>query len=207
MGLFPAPVGVAQNPKRAIIFPGLRPPRDRAAPCKIPGRYRVLRFAAALRRLRHCGSGAALPGDYGNPSQRGVSPEREKPTMKNFSEFQILGRVGKTKTFQGKVNVTICANYSGKDKDGQARDNPHWNEVSVFSEAARAYITEYCKPGDLVLARGRVKQSRFERDGETIYSVDFVCDEFSILASKAQAVDQSAASSTEDRSGPRKRRR
>ena len=127
--------------------------------------------------------------------------------MKNFSEFQILGRVGKTKTFQGKVNVTICANYSGKDKDGQARDNPHWNEVSVFSEAARAYITEYCKPGDLVLARGRVKQNSFERDGQTIYSVDIVCDEFSILASKAKPAEQSAVSSSEDKVAPRKRQK
>ena len=29
--------------------------------------------------------------------------------MKNFAEFRILGRVGKIKQFDGKVNVTVCA--------------------------------------------------------------------------------------------------
>ena len=50
--------------------------------------------------------------------------------MKNFAEFQILGRVGKIKQFDGKVNVTVCANYPTK-KDSETRENPHWNEVSI----------------------------------------------------------------------------
>ena len=61
--------------------------------------------------------------------------------MKNFAEFQILGRVGKIKQFDGKVNVTVCANYPTK-KDSETRENPHWNEVSIFSEAVRDYADE-----------------------------------------------------------------
>ena len=73
--------------------------------------------------------------------------------MKNFAEFQILGRVGKIKEFDGKVNVTVCANYPTK-KDGETRDNPHWNEVSIFAEAVRNYTTKYAKAGDLVFRPG-----------------------------------------------------
>ena len=105
--------------------------------------------------------------------------------MKNFAEFQILGRVGKIKEFDGKVNVTVCANYPTK-KDGETRDNPHWNEVSIFAEAVRGYATKYAKPGDLVYIRGRIKQNSFERNGEKVYTVDMVAEEFSILASKAE---------------------
>jgi single-stranded DNA-binding protein len=113
--------------------------------------------------------------------------------MKNFAEFQILGRIGKIKEFDGKVNVTVCANYPSKTKDGETRDNPHWNEVSIFSEAVRGYATKYGKAGDLVHIRGRVKQNSFERNGEKVYTVDLVADDFSILASKIEKTDESPA--------------
>ena len=113
--------------------------------------------------------------------------------MKNFAEFQILGRVGKIKQFDGKVNVTVCANYPTK-KDSETRENPHWNEVSIFSEAVRDYATKYAKAGDLVLVRGRMKQNSFERNGEKVYTVDLIAEEFSILASKNQkAIEASGA--------------
>ena len=69
--------------------------------------------------------------------------------MKNFAEFQILGRVGKIKEFDGKVNVTVCANYPTK-KDGETRDNPHWNEVSIFAEAVRGYAQMLRQSGFMV---------------------------------------------------------
>lgn len=124
--------------------------------------------------------------------------------MKNFAEFQILGRVGKIKEFDGKVNVTICANYPTK-KDGETRDNPHWNEVSIFSEAVRGYATKYAKAGDLVHVRGRVKQNKFERNGETVYTVDMIAEEFSILASKTEKRDESSrAPATEKKARAKK---
>ena len=43
--------------------------------------------------------------------------------MKNFAEFQILGRVGKIKQFDGKVNVTVCANYPTKKDSRDARES------------------------------------------------------------------------------------
>jgi len=125
--------------------------------------------------------------------------------MKNFAEFQILGRIGKIKEFDGKVNVTVCANYPSKTKDGETRDNPHWNEVSIFSEAVRGYATKYSKAGDLVHVRGRVKQNSFERNGEKVYTVDLVAEEFSILASKTEKKDEgSQAPATEKKARAKK---
>ena len=80
--------------------------------------------------------------------------------MKNFAEFQILGRVGKIKEFDGKVNVTVCANYPTK-KDGETRDNPHWNEVSIFAEAVRGYATKYAKAGD--------RRKKSHADGSSLF--------------------------------------
>jgi single-stranded DNA-binding protein len=108
------------------------------------------------------------------------------------AEFQILGRVGKIKQFDGKVNVTVCANYPTK-KDTETRENPHWNEVSIFSEAVRNYATKYAKAGDLVLVRGRMKQNSFERNGEKVYTVDLIAEDFSILAPKNEKAIEASA--------------
>jgi single-strand DNA-binding protein len=67
----------------------------------------------------------------------------------------------------------------------------------AFAEATRGYIKKFCNSGDLVIARGRLKQNSFQRDGETVYTVDLNCDDFSILAQKiaAPAEETSAAAS------------
>jgi hypothetical protein len=115
----------------------------------------VRRCALASRRLRRFGSIASYGAHNGKPSQTGHRPNDGAHKMKNFAEFQILGRVGKIKQFDGKVNVTVCANYPTK-KDSETRENPHWNEVSIFSEAVRDYASKYvCAPKARVTCGGR----------------------------------------------------
>ncbi len=46
-----------------------------------------------------------------------------------------------------------------------------------------------------MIVRGRIKQNSFTRNGSTVYSVDLLADEFSVLASKAEraaAVEEAA---------------
>ena len=103
--------------------------------------------------------------------------------MMNIAEFTILGRVGKIKTFDSKTNVTICANCSFRNRDGERNSALHWNEVTIFADVARSYVANFCKEGDLVLARSRIKQTSFTSNGATVYGVDLLTDEFSVLAS------------------------
>ena len=102
--------------------------------------------------------------------------------MRNIAEFQIIGRVGKVKEVGSTLRVSICANYPVKDKNGEWQDNPHWNEVVIFQEGAQGYVTKHVNAGDLVFARGRVRQGSYEKEGETRYTVDLVCSDFSRLA-------------------------
>ncbi len=103
--------------------------------------------------------------------------------MKTFAEFQILGRIGKVREVGQTTRVSICANYAYKDRNGETQDRPYWNEITIWSESARKYVRNYAKPGDLVVARGTLKQGSFEKEGEKVYTVDLNCDDFSILAS------------------------
>jgi single-stranded DNA-binding protein len=104
--------------------------------------------------------------------------------MKNIAEFTILGRVGKIDHLQGATRLSIASNYRRKGDDGQYADDTHWNTVVVFSESTRRYIGEHVAKGDLVMARGRVRQSSYEKNGETRYGVDLICFDFARLAQK-----------------------
>jgi len=103
--------------------------------------------------------------------------------MKTFAEFQILGRIGKVREVGQTTRISICANYAYKDRNGETKDKPYWNEITIWSESARKYVRDYAKPGDLVVARGTLKQGSFEKEGEKTYTVDLNCDDFSILVS------------------------
>lgn len=107
--------------------------------------------------------------------------------MKNLAEFTLIGRIGKITPCDGVTRLSIASNYRRKGKDGEWIDDPHWNQIVVFNEGARGYIAEHVGQGDLVMARGRVRQSSYEKDGETRYGVDLVCTDFGLLAAKQPA--------------------
>ncbi len=73
------------------------------------------------------------------------------------------------------------------DKTGEWTDEPYWNRVTIFSDGIRTYIDRNASIGDLVRVEGRMRDSSYEKDGETIYTVDRIANEFGILASKAEA--------------------
>ena len=110
--------------------------------------------------------------------------------MKNVAEFTIIGRIGKISAGEAITRLSIASNYRRKGKDGAWADDTHWNQVVVFAEGARKYIAEHVAQGDLVMARGRVRQSSYEKDGETRYGVDLVCTDFGLLASKQPATGE-----------------
>jgi single-stranded DNA-binding protein len=110
--------------------------------------------------------------------------------MRNIAEFTLIGRVGTIKQVGKTVRVSICANYPFKDDKGQWKDDAHWNEVTIFTKLIQSYVNEHVSKGDLVHVRGRLRQNSFERDGQRIYTVDLIAQEFGRLA---QGSDRAAA--------------
>lgn len=103
--------------------------------------------------------------------------------MRNLAKFEIIGHVGAIQTGNGVTHLRIAANYPYKDEaTGEWVDNTYWNRVTVFREYYRKQIADKLKVGDLVLAMGKMKDSQYEKNGETIYTTDREVDEFGILA-------------------------
>ena len=102
--------------------------------------------------------------------------------MRNIAEFQIIGRVGTLKTVGSTLRVSVCANYGAKDDAGEWHEQPYWNEVTIFQDGTKGWVRDNISKGDLVFARGRVRQGRYVMDGVERFTVDLTCDEFSRLA-------------------------
>ena len=103
-----------------------------------------------------------------------------------FAEFQSQGYVGRrTELGGGKVlKVSIAATDSWKDKDsGELRERTDWNTVTLFERSTTgfAWLKENLKPGDLVHVRGRIAESNYEKDGQTVYETSLAADRFAVV--------------------------
>jgi len=110
--------------------------------------------------------------------------------MRTFAEFQIMGRVGKVKEVGATLRVSIAAEYGRRDDNGDFQSNPYWNEVTIFNEKVIKWAKENIAPGDLVHTRGTLRQTEWEKDGQTVYGMTIAANDFDLLAKK-QAADES----------------
>lgn len=115
--------------------------------------------------------------------------------MKNRAEFDIIGRTGRIARVGKAVKVNICSNFARKVNDEWVEEE-FWNTVTVFGDKFQQKV-EKMGIGDLVVARGRMRQNRYEKDGETVYATDFIADELDVLARKGAADDASGGSDDE----------
>lgn len=99
--------------------------------------------------------------------------------MRTFAEFQIMGRVGKTKDVGNTLRVTVAAEYGRKDNSGDFQPNAYWNEVTIFNENVIKWVKENTQPGDLVHVRGTLRQTSWENNsGGTEYGMTLAADDF-----------------------------
>ena len=103
--------------------------------------------------------------------------------MQNIAEFHIIGRIGKIDTAKDVTHISVAANYNRRDGDDWKSD-PHWNRVTVFGKL-RDRLAKADK-GDLVRLTGRVRQSSFDAEGSTRYTVDMIADGIGILAKASE---------------------
>ncbi|NVK55433.1 MAG: single-stranded DNA-binding protein [Alteromonadaceae bacterium] len=104
--------------------------------------------------------------------------------MRTFAEFQIIGRVGKIKEVGPTLRVSVAAEYGRKDGNGDFQGNPYWNEITIFNENAVRWVRDNVSAGDLVHTRGTIRQTEYERDGQTVYGMTLAANDFDLLHKK-----------------------
>ena len=109
--------------------------------------------------------------------------------MFDFAQFHIVGRVGKVKPFEKMTRVSIAVNSSYKEK-GEWVDRADWNEVVIFDSPTCKFVEQNVKPGDVVRCEGRLRQSKYERNGETTYTTELIVESFHRQPKKKAATDE-----------------
>lgn len=99
--------------------------------------------------------------------------------MQNIAEFHIIGRIGKIDQAKDVTHLSVAANYNRRDGDEWKTDT-HWNRVTLFGKL-RDRLAK-ADTGDLVRITGRVRQSSYEAEGQTRYTVDLLADGLAVLA-------------------------
>lgn len=99
--------------------------------------------------------------------------------MQNIAEFHIIGRIGKIDAAKEVTHLSVAANYNSRDGDEWKTDT-HWNRVTLFGKL-RDRLAK-ADTGDLVRITGRVRQSSYEAEGQTRYTVDLLADGLAVLA-------------------------
>lgn len=102
--------------------------------------------------------------------------------MSGFSKFTFVGRVAKVTPFDAVTKLRVISNYRYKGKDGEWRDDEHAITLTIFDQNRRSYVERKCAVGDLIAAEGRMKDTKYEKDGEPRYETTFVVDEIQRLA-------------------------
>ena len=99
--------------------------------------------------------------------------------MQNIAEFHIIGRIGKIDRAKDVTHLSVAANYNRRDGDEWKTDT-HWNRVTLFGKL-RDRLAKV-DTGDLIRVTGRVRQSSYEAEGQTRYTVDLLADGIAVLA-------------------------
>jgi single-strand DNA-binding protein len=99
--------------------------------------------------------------------------------VQNIAEFHIIGRIGRIDAAKEVTHISVAANYNRREGDEWQTDT-HWNRITLFGKL-RDRLAK-ADTGDLVRVTGRVRQSSYETEGQTRYSVDLLADGLAVLA-------------------------
>lgn len=98
---------------------------------------------------------------------------------RNIAEFRIIGQIGSKDEKERVSFVNVASNYN-REVDGEWQEDTHWNRITCFGKCAE--YAQNAGKGDLVHITGRVRQSSYEREGQTVHGTDLIADSFSVLS-------------------------
>lgn len=99
--------------------------------------------------------------------------------------FYLIGRltddVKVIETEEGKKHsyITVAVQRSYKNAEGIYESD--FIDVNLWNGIAQN-VAEYCKRGDLIGIKGRIEETSYEKDGETIHKTNLVADKISFLS-------------------------
>lgn len=104
----------------------------------------------------------------------------------------LVGRITKDLTIQETENCKRCFLVLAVPREFKNSEGDYetdfvkctlWNGVATNTK-------EYCKKGDIIGIKGRLQSSQYEKDGETVYSMEVAVDKVTFLTPKAKETEK-----------------
>ena len=127
--------------------------------------------------------------------------------MSQLCEVTQIGRVGAIKEVGPNLIVSIASDAS-YNKDGEWVNRANWIEHTIFNrqEKTLEWARNNLAIGDLVFVRSTPSQSKYEKNGETVYGYTFAIDTIRREVAKADMKPKDAPEETPTRGKSRKAR-
>ncbi len=100
--------------------------------------------------------------------------------------------VGDGENRVARTNIVVISNKRSKDREtGEIRERSTRVRWTLWRNQAENAV-KFLKKGSHVAIEGRLENNDYEKDGQTVYSDQHVCEEIEYLDSKADADARSA---------------
>ena len=104
-----------------------------------------------------------------------------------YADLALQGYVGAVREVGKTLKIRISHTESWK-ADGEKKERTHWNTVTVFeSTPGFEWIKTNIKKGDLIMVRGRVSESSYEKDSVTIYETTLAAESLALIPTGKKA--------------------
>jgi len=93
----------------------------------------------------------------------------------------LIGRLGKDPESRFSQSNTQVVNFSmATSKKVKGEEQTEWHNIVTFSKTAEI-AEKYLTKGSLVCIEGSIQTSKYEKDGQTRYSTQIICDRLEML--------------------------
>ncbi|MDX1455256.1 MAG: single-stranded DNA-binding protein [Gammaproteobacteria bacterium] len=82
------------------------------------------------------------------------------------------------------TKIRVATSDQWKDKQtGEQQERTEWHRITAFGRLAEI-MGEYLKKGSQVYIEGKLQTSSYEKEGQTHYSTDIICNEMQMLGGR-----------------------
>jgi single-strand DNA-binding protein len=99
----------------------------------------------------------------------------------------VLGNVGADPVVRETAKGTKVASFSVATTDGWGdNEKTNWHRVTAWGKLAEI-VEQYVTKGDKIYVSGRIDYGSYEKDGVTVYTVEIIAEDVTLLGGGAPA--------------------
>lgn len=108
--------------------------------------------------------------------------------MSGVNKVILVGRVGQIETKQinsgiSVTNLSLATSETYKDSQGEKKEKTEWHRC-VLWRAIAEIAEKYVKKGDMLYLEGKNETRSWEKDGQTHYTTEVICNQMTMLGGK-----------------------